>query len=359
MKAGLLETRGAECQFDSPIIGVVASRNGTALAALTSDGEAVLFPLSALRSPDTWQKISLHDGGLCLASDCHQGSFLSGGEDGRVMRFSPGGAVVPLYEGRTWIDCLASTTTHFAFASKKEVTLYVAGKEADSDDILLKSLSHPSSLSGLVFDAKGKRLIASHYNGVSLWYVQARESNMRSLVWKGSHTGLAVHPQNEAVVTSMQENELHGWRLSDGHNMRMSGYPRQVRSLCFSRNGRWLATTGADAAILWPFFGGGPMGRAPMELARLPGIFSTCVCAHPKEDILAIGYQDGTILLAEISDKAGEGEDRILPVCLGSAHGGKQSDAVSALAFTPQGGALLFGTERGYVGIVDLSAPVS
>jgi hypothetical protein len=35
--------------------------------------------------------------------------------------------------------------------------------------------------------------------------------------------------------------------------------------------GQWywqaLATSGAESVVLWPFFGGGPMGKAPTEIA--------------------------------------------------------------------------------------------
>ena len=80
----------------------------------------------------------------------------------------------------------------------------------------------------------------------------------------------------------MQENALHGWRLSDGQHMRMSGYPSKTTTLSFSRNGKWLATSGADAMVLWPFFGGGPMGKAPMELAGGDGVLCQQVACNPQ-----------------------------------------------------------------------------
>ncbi|MCL1514472.1 WD40 repeat domain-containing protein [Parasaccharibacter sp. TMW2.1890] len=350
----LLQTRGAERQFEAPITGVQASRDGRTFAALTMDGELILISRDGLRASEDWQCLSVHDGAVSLAQGCGKDSFLSGGEDGRVVETRADGTMTDRHEGRGWVDCLASTPTHWACASRKEVHLYAHGADEP-----LKVLDHPSALSGLAFDAKGKRLAASHYNGVSMWFVQAKDANVRSLEWKGSHTGLCIHPGGEALVTSMQENELHGWRLSDGHNMRMSGYPRKIGSMSFTRKGRWLATSGADAAVLWPFFGGGPMGKPPMELARLPGLFVTCVCAHPTDDILAIGFEDGTVLLAEVpnhADEAAAGEGRILPLCNGQRSGGAARGAVNAIAFTPQGGAVIFGTEEGYVGVVDLSA---
>lgn len=347
MSKTLLETRGAERSFEVPIVGVQASRDGKTLLAMTVDGDAVLIPRARLCQKDDWRVLSVHDGALCVTAGCTDADFLSGGEDGRVVRLTADGTTTELHKGRGWIDCLASTTTHFAFSCKKNVML----REAEQRDDL-KVLEHPSSLSGLAFDAKGHRLAASHYNGVSLWYVRAKESSVRSLTWKGSHTGLCVHPGGEAIVTSMQENELHGWRLSDGHNMRMSGYPKKIASMDFTRHGRWLATSGADAAVLWPFFGGGPMGKAPLEMARLPGLFTTAVKAHPVDDILAIGFEDGTVLLAEV----GGDNERILPICHGQRSGGVSRGAVTSLAFTPQGGALIFGTEEGHVGVIDLSA---
>jgi WD40 repeat protein len=124
----------------------------------------------------------------------------------------------------------------------------------------------------------------------------------------------------------------------------MSGYPQKTQSLSFSRNGRWLATSGADVVVLWPFFGGGPMGKAPTELAGIPGVFCTRVAFHPQHEIVAAGFADGTVMMSDVASK------RVLPVC------GSQKDAVSALAFSPDGTILAFGTEAGRMATIDLAA---
>lgn len=342
----LIRERGAERGFESPIVQVVAARDGRSFAALTADGTVVLIPREHLCHADRWHRVEAHDGGLCLAADCHADAYLSGGEDGRLVRTYADGRMETLHETRRWIECVASTSTHLAFSVGRALTL----RDAGGTDTL-KTLDHPSTVAGIAFDAKGKRLAASHYNGVSVWFVQARVDTVRPLEWKGIHTGLAFHPHGEALVTAMQTNELHGWRLLDGHNMRMSGYPRQVRSMDFTRNGRWLATSGADAVVLWPFFDGGPMGKAPSEMARLPGLFVTAVCANPEGDLVAAGYEDGTFLIAEVGRTFSE-DGRVLPLCAGSV---KNRGAVNAIAFTPQGGGIVFGTEDGVVGALDLS----
>ena len=67
----------------------------------------------------------------------------------------------------------------------------------------------------------------------------------------------------------MQEPTLHGWRLADAKHMRMSGYSARVRSLSWTADGDFLATSGSEQLILWPFDGkDGPMGRQPKLQAR-------------------------------------------------------------------------------------------
>jgi len=212
----------------------------------------------------------------------------------------------------------------------------------DGAGLRLKTLAHPSSVSGLAFDAKGKRIGASHYGGASLWFVASKSDNPRLLEWKGSHTGIALHPAGEAVVTAMQENALHGWRLPGGDDMRMSGYPSKCESLGFTKNGRWLASAGADAIVLWPFFGGGPTGKPPAELAQIDGVFVTRVACHPQLDMVAAGYKDGSVLLADIPTK------RALPIKAASG------SPISALAWSPEGARLAFGDEAGRAAVVYL-----
>jgi WD40 repeat protein len=207
----------------------------------------------------------------------------------------------------------------------------------------LKEWNHPSTVTGLTFDTKGKRVAASHYNGATLWFVAAKTDTPRRLEWKGSHIAIAIHPEGEAVVTAMQENSLHGWRLPDGQHMRMSGYPTKTTSMSFSKGGKWLASSGSDAMVLWPFFGGGPMGKAPIELAGGDGINCTQVAGHPKEELVAGGFEDGLVVVADIASS------RILPVAP-PGHG-----PVTTLAWSADGTRLAIGTENWFAAIVDFA----
>ncbi|WRH88587.1 WD40 repeat domain-containing protein [Nguyenibacter sp. L1] len=342
--AGLLETRGAVRGVDGHVTACAASRDSRRFAFATGEGDVVLAAREDFGDAAAWQVLTVHDGAiLSLVPDAAPGGFLTGGDDCALRRVGADGAVTDLARGRRWIEHVASWSD-----GKSGVIAFAAGKQVELRDAAgtrtLKVLEHPSTVSGIVFDAKGKRIAASHYNGASLWFVHAKVDTPRRLDWKGSHTGIAIQPGGEALVTAMQENDLHGWRLSDGHNMRMSGYPAKVQSMAFSRTGKWLVTGGADSVVMWPFFGGGPMGKPPSELAGLPGVICRRVACHPVHEIVAAGFADGTILLEDAAAQ------RVLPVRGGG--GG----AVSALAFSPDGSALGFGTEDGQVGIVDLAS---
>jgi WD40 repeat protein len=209
----------------------------------------------------------------------------------------------------------------------------------------IKTLELPSTSRGLAFMPKGHRLAIAHYNGATLWYPNAG-AKPETLEWKGSHLDLTVSPDGRFLITSMQENTLHGWRLSDNKNMRMAGYPAKTRSLSWSRDGLWLATSGADACILWPFQGkDGPMGAPPRECGVRPGVGVTRVAFHPTAPVVAVGYEDSMALLCRVSDAS-----EILvrrPVEGGHAK-------ITALAWDETGARLAFGAENGDAGVLTL-----
>jgi hypothetical protein len=83
------------------------------------------------------------------------------------------------------------------------------------------------------------------------------------------------------------------------------------------------------------------MGKEPAMLAPLQARVSAVAC-HPKQDIMAVGYGDGTVLMVRFEDGA-----EILVRRRGAA-------AVSALAWSAKGVLLAFGTEHGDAGMVAL-----
>ena len=326
----LLESRGDAQDLGAWVIGLAFGRDGGCAFAL-GDG--------TVRLADGWRTVAAHDGAcLSICADAKDG-VLTGGDDGRLMHIAPDGTATEVAKyGSKWVDQVAAHESGLRAAAVGKAVHILDGKGA-----ALKSLAHPSTVTGIAFDAKGKRIAASHYNGASLWFVGAKESSPRLLEWKGSHIGVTISPDGTHVVTTMQENTLHGWRLADGQHMRMAGYPSKTKSMAFTAKGRWLATAGADCVVLWPFFGGGPMGKAPTELAGGDGVICTTVACHPTQEVVAAGFDDGLVLIAEVTS------GRVVPVAA------PRGSAVSALAWNGVGSHLAFGTEGGFAGLIDLS----
>jgi WD40 repeat protein len=279
---------------------------------------------------------AVHGGGiLCAASDGAR--LVTGGDDGKVVLLDAKGEVAQLATDakRRWIDNVALHPDG-AFAWSAGKTAFVRSGKAEE-----KSFEAPSTVGGLAFAPKGLRLAIAHYNGVSLWFPNMAASP-EFLEWAGSHLAVTFSPDNKFLVTAMHEPALHGWRLADSRHMRMTGYPGRVRSMSWSAGGKALATSGADTVILWPFGSkDGPMGKEPAMLAPLQARVAAVAC-HPKQDILAAGYSDGTILMVRLTDGA---------EILVRRNGGAQ---VAGLSWNSKGTQLAFAAEDGEAGLLEL-----
>ena len=285
--------------------------------------------------PGEAKRLAAHPGAAILVAASDGRTLLTGGDDGRVVAIGVDGEPreIANEKGR-WIDALAMRGQAFAWSSGKEV-------RARDEAGVLRSFSAPSTPRGLAFQPKGYRLAVTHYNGASLWFPKV-EGPPQRLEWKGAHLDVTFSPDGRFLVSTMQENALHGWRLADSRNMRMTGYPAKTRSLAWSHDGAWLATSGADAAVVWPFKDkDGPMGKAPRECG-VRDARATRVAFHPRALVLAIGYSDGLVLLCRLADAA--------EILARPAGGGP----VSALAWNANGTRLLFGLESGEAGMLSL-----
>src|ERR1700742_997366 len=243
-------------------------------------------------------KVAVHGGGiLCVASDGAR--LVMGGDDGKLVALDRKGAVTLLATDpkRRWIDNVALHPDGAEAWSAGKTAFVRSGKAEE------KSFEVPSTVGGLTFAPKGLRLAIAHYNGVTLWFPNMA-ANAEILEWAGSHLGVVFSADNKFLVTAMHEPALHGWRLADQRHMRMTGYPGRVRSMSWSAGGKALATSGADSVIMWPFGSkDGPMGKEPAMLAPLQARVSTVAC-HPKQDVLAAGYSDGTTLIVRLTHGA-------------------------------------------------------
>lgn len=283
---------------------------------------------------------AVHDGAvLCAVVHPSGQGLVTGGDDGRVIWSRKGEAGV-LATAQGWIDSIDASAESklIAFSSGRTVSVI------DSADIgFRRDFTHERTVSGVAFDPKGRRLAASTYGGAWLWYARIAEQKPTRLNWAGSHTGVVFSPDGAFVITTMQDNQLHGWRLKDAKDLRMGGYPSKIRSLAFLSKGQFLATSGAQGTVLWPFVGAnGPMGREATEIGFDETTVVTRVAAATGHGRLAAGLADGRVWVADpeaqglIFIKADKGA------------------AITALALSPDARRVAWADEDGRAGVADV-----
>ncbi|WP_420339681.1 WD40 repeat domain-containing protein [Roseibium sp.] len=302
-------------------------------AAYVATGEGVIHFVEAGET-----HLAPHKNGLLAAEPSIDGkSLITSGDDGAIYASSPDGSSELLAERpRKWIDLIAcGPNGAVAFASGRTAWVRLSdGRE--------KEFAHDRAVGGIAFAPKGLRLAVSRYDGATLWWA-GTEGKPVNLTWKGAHLGTSFSPDGKYLVTAMQENALHGWRLSDNQDMRMTGYPAKVKSFSWSVKGKYLATSGANAAIVWPFFGKtGPMGQTPLQLGTRSDVLVTAVACHPKEEVVALGYQDGMVMMSRFEDNA--------EVLLRRPGG----YPITSLGWDNAGLRLAFGSEKNEAGIIYL-----
>src|SRR5581483_3985937 len=192
------------------------------------------------------RRVAVHAGAILDAvADGKQ--IVTAGDDGRVVATGVDGKTSEIATDakKRWIDQVAlGPDGAIAWSAGKTAHVLTGKSEA-------RRLDAPSTVAGLAFAPKGFRLALAHYNGATLWFANAPGAAPQKLEWKGSHLAVTFSPDGRFLVTAMQEPTLHGWRLADSQHMRMSGYSARVRSLSWSADGNFLATSGFEQLILW------------------------------------------------------------------------------------------------------------
>ncbi len=277
----------------------------------------------------------LHEGCILVASSNNK-TLYTGGDDGKIVATTPDGTHTTIVNEKScWIDALTCTNDSLAWSFAKTIRARNSKGE-------IRTLETESSCQGLSFRPKGYMLAIAQNGGAKLWMPNT-SALPDTLEWKGSHIDVTWSPDSRFVVTSMQENQLHGWKLPEKAHMRMSGYPAKPRSFSWSMDGNWLATSGAEAAIIWPFASKeGPTGKAPRECGVRPKRV-TKVSFHPKSLVLALGYEDGFIMLVRLTDAS----ELVVRATMDGA-------TVTALSWRSDGQQLAFGTKDGVTGILTL-----
>jgi WD40 repeat protein len=221
---------------------------------------------------------------------------------------------------------------------------------SNGDDVFLsQSLGHPAKLAhgkasridGLAFSPNGRNLAFASAEGLSAWKVDGAAGALReisfparvqSIRWSGDGTWLAC---------ALESGGFGLVSMVDGGSAIVAGFPAPVRTACWSAAANALVTSGAFRITAWsmsaPPLGGDNSGA--LETGRA-GLFAVeTVAAHLDKKLVAAGYADGRIAVAQIG-----GRDELVVRPSGGA--------VTALAWSGDGRHLAAGAADGSAAIV-------
>jgi WD40 repeat protein len=317
--------------FDAYITAALFDRSGKAGFAL-GDG-TVRF--------ETGETVEAHQG-VALSACAHPAGdgLITGGDDGRVVwsRAGAGPEELAKIPGR-WIEAVAAS-------AESRLIAFAAGRELHvrdlADPAFARVFAHEKSVADIAFDPKGRRIAAASYGGAFLWYARIAEQKPQVLKWAGSHVGVAWSPDGKFLMSAMQENQLHGWRVADEKNLKMGGYPAKVKSMVFLAKGQMLATSGANGVVVWPFAGpAGPLGKQAAEVGFDESAMVVRVAGSPLSGRVAAGLDDGRVWVCDLANQK---------IDMLKAEKGA---AISALAMTPDGKRIAWGDEEGGAGVAE------
>jgi WD40 repeat protein len=326
-------------KLEYPALDMTLNRQGLWAMITMGNGSLAILPAA-----DTGVGPSIlggHEGvSLCCVPDAEDHAFLSGGSDGRLLLVDPEVDVpTALVEGGGhWIDHAAAHSGGFrAYACGKTLCrLDEAGKVA------APPVDMPSSIGGLSFSPHGTHLAITHYGGVHVYWAKEPQKDPLVLSWKGALLNMTWSPDGQIMLAALQDGGIHGWKIKealtkpeDSDQIHMHGYAKKIHSMAFSAGGKFLVTSGAQQAICWAFSQGRPWDNKPLALGGIDARYVVRVAPHPRDEMVAVGYDDGMIVLAPLD---GRMEVLILP---------PSANAVVGLAWNNEADALIGVLESG------------
>ncbi|MDD5261942.1 MAG: hypothetical protein PHD76_08865 [Methylacidiphilales bacterium] len=329
-----------QTQLSDFIVSLEWSPDGAWLAAATADGQVSLIP----RQPNAPVKaFSAHTAGMgALSWHPNGGPLATAGQDGMVRAWNPSeaGPIWSYQSGRAWIERLAWSPVSagpennnepvLAFAQGKELHLLDARGEA-----VAKGEPLGSSIADLCWHPGDPIIVTAAYGGLCTWNGQTAEM-LKAFEWKGAIWNCRWSPDGRWVCGGSQENAVHIWDAASGMHFHMPGYQSKIRSIDWSADGQWMATSNGIDVLLWDCSGAGPSGRQPAMF----GLHSepvTVIRFQHHGHLFAAGGKDGKLALWN-----GDGNEEPLAVYMGK-------EEISAVRWSPDDKLLAAGTASGDV----------
>ncbi|RUU45422.1 WD40 repeat domain-containing protein [Mesorhizobium sp. M6A.T.Ce.TU.002.03.1.1] len=284
----------------------------------------------------------LGDGDVPLANYLSSG-FLVGTAAGEAVHLAADGNVM---ETLVKIDGPVVAVDH---SPRTAITAVSNGQDVflargQGDAVRLRHGTTPST-DALAFSPGGRRLAHSLDDGLSIWMVDGDTTLIRDIAFSARPISIRWSGDGTWLACGLEAGGFALVCIADGRTCIIAGFPSPVRTVCWSLPENALFASGAFRIAGWsmtaPPLDGEISGA--LETGRAGLVPVETVAAHPEKKLIAAGYANGRITIAQIGAR-----DELLVRPLGSA--------VTALAWSSDGQHLAVGTVDGTAAIVTFPA---
>ncbi|WP_439502804.1 hypothetical protein [Aminobacter ciceronei] len=345
----------------SPIADVCFSVDGSVVAFSGTDGSIAIAPTSDAEPPEKRVRISADLGqttikprksppapiiaatvraeGDAPVAAYRSSGFVCGGGTGDVLCLSRAGEVENTLFRTENGPVIA--VDHF---KKTGITLATDGDHLylsrGSGNVARYGRGPGSHMEALAISPDGCRVAASFADGLSIWRLENEPAGLQEISLPSRPHSLHWKADGTTLACSLEGGGFAFVDLSGGHVQMIRDFPATVRTLSWSTPADALVASGAFRIAAWsPGAPGTGNGRTALVTGRPGLVLVEAVAAHPKTGLVAAGYANGQIVIAQIG-----GRDEMLVRPAGSA--------VTAMAWSADGNHLALGDADGTTAII-------
>ncbi|MEL6896694.1 MAG: WD40 repeat domain-containing protein [Planctomycetota bacterium] len=277
------------------IIDLAWSPDASKLAAVSVEGG--VFLIDDFGDSAFFKQMGQHSlGANSISWRCDGAQIASGGQDGlvKVWDGASGQEIWEMEAGNSWVS-------KTLFSPRRKVLATAAGKHLklwnDEYDAIYESSDHASTIADIGWNPTGPGIAAVANLGLTLHLTKAND-RPKKIQWKGSSLALRWSPEGKFIATGEQDATVHYYFVGSNRDVEIRGYSTKVQHMSWDVSGRWLATGGGPAAVVWDCSGAGPMGRQPIQL-EIRSSKLTQLAFQPDGNLLATSDADGFLFLWE------------------------------------------------------------